>query len=89
MAQSERMLKRVPDPHRPGELVEALPLRVMSGDVDASLVVDLEDGAKITVTLSITGVSRIDTRKDANGRPIYNIDTQGKININHPPEGRQ
>ena len=84
-----KMFKRVPDPQRPGELVEAIPLRVTSGDVDATLDVNLEDGARIRVTLSIIGISRIDARKDANGRSIYNIDTQGRINIDYPREAVQ
>ena len=69
---------RRPDPQNPGQLVEAKPLRIVAGNLDAKLEMHLEDGAKVWITLSVTEISRIDTRKDANGRPIYNIDTQGK-----------
>ena len=89
MAQSGRMLKRVPDPQRPGSLVEAVPLQVIGGEVDATLNVSLEDGAHISIGLSIVEISRIDARRDANGQPIYNIDTQGTIKITHPPERTQ
>ena len=86
MEQTSRMLKRVPDPQNPGQLVEATPVRVISGELDAKLEVQLEDGAKIRFTLSIVEISRIDSRKDATGKPLYNFDTQGTINIEHPRE---
>lgn len=89
MAQTPRTHKRVRDPQNPGQLVNAVPVPVVDGGMDATVALQLEDGAKIVVTLRVLEISRIDDRKDAQGRPIYNIDTQGDIRIDYPPEERQ
>ena len=84
MAQS-KIYKRVADPQNPGKLVDAEPVPIIAGKLDAELAVELENGVKVRIQLSLIDISRLKDRKDANGNPVYNINSQGTVKIDFPP----
>lgn len=81
------MWKKVPDPQNPGQYVDAVPVEIVDGQTEALLYAQLADGTRISLTVHIIDISRIEGRVDAQGQPFYNVNVNGQVKTVPPNQG--
>lgn len=57
------------------------------GDGELELVVEVEDGTRLTARIVATGVTRVDAEDNPRGdEPIYSLDTDVRVRTDDVPE---